>query len=262
MSSVLTELFPTHSVKSYHFSETGLINILCNELDLARKNISVNCKDTLSTDEIHFSALLAGYEVDASTIEEIINSKTIDFTSNVKVQLLISGYIDAIKLAKLYNWNIDTKEKMHELWKVLTAGCCNNIQAAGEIWRIENLDNPFRGNDVSEIDSLMDSFIEEYNKEPTRNVFLSATYLCTMFSRISPFCDGNARFARLLAVCYLMKNGVNEILSLNLSKSIYDNRKEYLTTLCTTPTSMYDCTLHIECVLNTILNAYNKLYTK
>ena len=259
MSSILTKMMSERLSDKYYYDDSDTIKELCEELVKARNSCKVKQRLTLSTDELYYALLLAGYEVDTNMIDNIASSTKIDFNSNLKVQFLISGYIDAFKLAKLYNLNIDTKEKLYDIWKVLTAGSCSNIDIEGETWRSQNLDNPIRGEDFIDIDKYMEELLVLYNKEPEDNVFLTAALICTIISRVSPFCDGNARLARFMALCYMIKNGVNEVLSLNISKVIYINKKEYFKTLCTTPTSRYNCTSHIECVLSLILKSYQNV---
>ncbi len=178
------------------------------------------------------------------------NYKTIQFISEHKDE--------EITIAKLFEVHKLVTENTLELENCGVFRTSNDVmvmnQITGEIVHIPP--------SFEELEKLMQSFCEFFNKNPKENFIhpiVKASIMHFLIGYIHPFVDGNGRTARAIFYWYLLKNGYWLTEYLSISRVILKSKTQYEKAFIYTEIDEMDVTYFIHYQVKVLIQAFEDL---
>lgn len=178
------------------------------------------------------------------------NYKTIQFISEHKDE--------EITIAKLFEVHKLVTENTLELENCGVFRTSNDVmvmnQITGEIVHIPP--------SFEELEKLMHSFCEFFNKNPKENFIhpiVKASIMHFLIGYIHPFVDGNGRTARAIFYWYLLKNGYWLTEYLSISRVILKSKTQYEKAFIYTEIDEMDVTYFIHYQVKVLIQAFEDL---
>ena len=156
--------------------------------------------------------------------------------SNKSEQMILNNYKTIQFISENKNEEI-TIEKLFEIHKIVTENTledenCGVFRSSNDVMVMNQITGEIVHTPPSfeELNELMQSFCEFFNKNPKENFIhpiVKASIMHFLIGYIHPFVDGNGRTARALFYWYLLKNGYWLTEYLSISRVILKSKTQY-----------------------------------
>lgn len=233
------------------------IDALEKYLENISKQIEVKDIATVLCTEVYYTSKIEGAKITKKRAFEICKDANINY--NNFSECMIKGNFEAVKLLNLYG-NNTSEEILVKVWNVLTAGCRDNIEIQGDIYRngdVGVFGSNFIAVDVCNIKSCIDQLINFYNSDILNDrPFIKSAIIHYSFETIHPFCDGNGRLGRLLMNSYLISQGIDSCRAVSFSEQIYKTLSLYEGAFEKSENELSDCTPFLEYVLDIMTESF------
>lgn len=219
-------------------------------------------REMMFPQEIGFNSLIEGINVDIGDIIDTIYNYDINNEDKKRVLNMFRGYQYIMKKR-----NID-KESLRELYSILSDGLLDDysIQNMGDyyregevyILRSSSIGDFDRGVNSSQVNSLMDDYLEYVNEDEELSqieMFIKSQIMHLYFVYVHPYFDVNGRTSRTLSMWYLLNNDCYPYILFN--RGIYFSRFDYKKILRLSLKTK-DMTIFLEYMLNSVLRELKK----
>ncbi len=227
-------------------------------LEKTSKEIRIESTETVLETEVYYTSKIEGAKTTKKRTFEIHNGSPID-ENNKFSESMIKGNFEAVKLLNLFGNKVD-KDKLRKVWEVLTEGCRDNDDIAGELYRTGDIGifgSDFKAPVPSEIEEKMDKLLSFMDSEILDDrPFIKAAIIHFAFETIHPFCDGNGRLGRLLMNNHLIGQGIESCRTVSFSEQIDKSLGLYEGAFQKSENLYSDCTPFLEYMLEKMSEAY------
>ncbi len=185
---------------------------LIKELDITRDTIMINS---------YYSATIEGAKTTVNNVKRNFNNpKSKDEKMVVQSFKGLAYALDN----GLDKYNVDM------IWNLIVEDNCENLNIKGDPYRTGEVFvtdglKYFEPPDYRLVEGLMEQLFKF--KESNFNSLLKSIILHYYLVYIHPFCDGNGRFSRILMETVWYQSEYKDLVKVNISKEIYDNKKDY-----------------------------------
>ena len=188
--------------------------------------------------------------------------------SNKSEQMILNNYKTIQFISENKNEEI-TIEKLFEIHKLVTENTledenCGVFRTSNDVMVMNQITGEIVHTPPSfeELNELMQSFCEFFNKNPKENFIhpiVKASIMHFLIGYIHPFVDGNGRTARALFYWYLLKNGYWLTEYLSISRVILKSKTQYEKAYIYTEIDEMDVTYFIHYQVKVLTQAFEDL---
>lgn len=188
--------------------------------------------------------------------------------SNKSEQMILNNY-KTIQFISDHKDEEITIEKLFEIHKLVTENTledenCGVFRTSNDVMVMNQITGEIVHTPPSfeELNELMQSFCEFFNKNPKENFIhpiVKASIMHFLIGYIHPFVDGNGRTARALFYWYLLKNGYWLTEYLSISRVILKSKTQYEKAYIYTEIDEMDVTYFIHYQVKVLIQAFEDL---